>query len=303
MQSLPDLLTAPLQHAPVAAAVIQREDSTIRWANTRFNTEFGDHSGRTWESLFEPLTLRGNTTIGRYRHYSVAITKHSVDVDYDLLYCEPQSALSDDYLDFVRRTASVLVHRLRSPITALMGFLSIDQMDESTAQFVRKGFDEIRTILDQLEALTQQDAVQIQQQNLHQLTLAAIEERDRTEQQKIKIASAGDQQAPPTAETDASIYRFIIDELLDNAFEAMDDELSTVTIRLHPARKRVDVSQSSGHLTTSEAQQLFHPFYTTKARGMGLGLTKALQRARQCGHELALTKNSRTEGVTISLFL
>jgi signal transduction histidine kinase len=67
--------------------------------------------------------------------------------------------------------------------------------------------------------------------------------------------------------------RQVLLNIVGNAYQAMIDG-GTVAVSLVPdgAQVLVRVSDSGAGMTTEVSRRVFEPFYTTKARGVGLGL-------------------------------
>ena len=63
--------------------------------------------------------------------------------------------------------------------------------------------------------------------------------------------------------------------LLTNALQAMDGGRGTLSVRAtleRPHRGRRDVQDTGSGVATSDVPHIFEPLFTTKARGIGLGL-------------------------------
>ncbi|MDR2726246.1 MAG: hypothetical protein LBC90_09375 [Candidatus Adiutrix sp.] len=88
-----------------------------------------------------------------------------------------------------------------------------------------------------------------------------------------------DFRAEPTATLgDAHMLHRAFFNILMNAIQAMDEGgLLTITTRLEPAPAgdllRVEISDTGPGLSKEAAGRVFSPFFTTKAKGTGLGLT------------------------------
>jgi signal transduction histidine kinase len=67
----------------------------------------------------------------------------------------------------------------------------------------------------------------------------------------------------------------VVLNLLTNAVQAMNAGSGTLTLRgelEHPDRLRLDVRDTGAGITPDDARRIFEPLFTTKARGIGLGL-------------------------------
>jgi signal transduction histidine kinase len=93
-----------------------------------------------------------------------------------------------------------------------------------------------------------------------------------------------------TAEVDAEMIRASILNLLLNAVQAMagDDGRIQVTLRRHGGIAEIAVHDSGPGIPQEIRDQVLEPFFTTKARGGGLGLPIAKRTAEMHGGTLTL---------------
>ena len=85
-----------------------------------------------------------------------------------------------------------------------------------------------------------------------------------------------------------------------NAIEAMKDrDRRDLTVRTSHAGKflTVEVSDTGAGISSEIAARLFQPFVTTKAGGMGIGLSISRRIIRSHGGDLTVEKNGE-EGAT-----
>jgi signal transduction histidine kinase len=82
----------------------------------------------------------------------------------------------------------------------------------------------------------------------------------------------------------------IIFNLLINAMQAMDGQ-GRITIRVHAADGHVhyDVTDTGPGIKAENIEKIFEPLFTTKARGIGLGLAVSRTLARANGGDLTVT--------------
>jgi signal transduction histidine kinase len=110
-------------------------------------------------------------------------------------------------------------------------------------------------------------------------------------------------QGLPTVHVDRVQMGQVVLNLLANAFQAMEDGPGTLTLRgveVAPGRVRLDVTDTGVGISEEDLSKIFEPLYTTKARGIGLGL--AVARSLAEANRGALTVTSRPgEGASFSL--
>jgi signal transduction histidine kinase len=91
--------------------------------------------------------------------------------------------------------------------------------------------------------------------------------------------------------------------LFVNACESMDGMGSiTINVSLHPHYLIVDVVDTGKGIPSDEIKDIFNPFYTSKARGAGLGLSKVYMIIEE--HGGFITVNSLVnQGTRMRVFL
>ena len=107
----------------------------------------------------------------------------------------------------------------------------------------------------------------------------------------------------PRVDLDADAMARAARYVFDNAVQAMP-EGGTVTIEVSHGDKcgRIAVTDSGPGLPDGDGEKLFTPFFTTKPRGVGLGLTIARKFIEQLGGS-ATAENAAGKGVKITLSL
>ncbi len=98
----------------------------------------------------------------------------------------------------------------------------------------------------------------------------------------------------PDLPFDAAALRQILDNLLANAWDACPDGPVTCTVRSDPAAITILVEDRGPGLDETVQERVFEPFFSTKARGYGLGL--AISRRLAEAHGGGLTLRSRPDG-------
>jgi signal transduction histidine kinase len=107
----------------------------------------------------------------------------------------------------------------------------------------------------------------------------------------------------PPAWIDAGQVGQIVLNLLANAVQAME-ERGVLTLRgcATPEGVRLDVRDTGGGIPPELQQKIFEPLFTTKARGIGLGLAVSRSLAQANGGGLAVS-SAPGEGATFTLTL
>ncbi len=96
----------------------------------------------------------------------------------------------------------------------------------------------------------------------------------------------------------------VLVNVLTNAVQAMEPAGGTVRVKAHGTngRVRIDVIDQGGGISEAAREKVFEPLFTTKMRGIGLGLSVSRTLARANGGDLLIVR-SGPDGTTFRLEL
>ncbi|MFZ9708431.1 MAG: ATP-binding protein [Steroidobacteraceae bacterium] len=202
--------------------------------------------------------------------------------------------------------ASTLAHELNQPMTALVGYLraseimvaSSNSQESRISETLKKAADEalratdiLRRIRDfyagkdpQMESFLIVDAVQALADTLRKSS------RNCELHVPVNQASSG-----VLVEADRVFVEVILANLLSNAFDSASNGGKTVSISIESVTARrvsIRVDDNGAGIPEVLLPQLFKPFVTTKAGGMGIGLAVSHSLAVACGGELRICRSS-----------
>jgi len=100
-------------------------------------------------------------------------------------------------------------------------------------------------------------------------------------------------------DSDYLLLKRIIQELLKNAFVHTSN--LTEPVRLHITDNRICITNFATPIPENLKKKIFYPFFTSKAKLFGLGLTQAFIYAQLMNCQLQLVTNSVTNGITFQL--
>jgi two-component system nitrogen regulation sensor histidine kinase GlnL len=203
-----------------------------------------------------------------------------------------RSVRQSDRLSALGTLAAGLAHEIKNPLGGIKGAaqllereLSVDNEMREYTRIMLKEVSRVNRIVEELLALTSPRKLKLETINLHRII------GDLT---KLQRQAAADRNVTIMQQFDPSIPPFLADEelltqlflnLIKNAIEAVGDVgLVRISTRVHAdyrmtqqgeSRTRmvaVDISDDGPGIPKEQQEQLFTPFFTTKATGTGLGL-------------------------------
>jgi two-component system sensor histidine kinase HydH len=122
---------------------------------------------------------------------------------------------------------------------------------------------------------------------------------------QVKI-DAGLPEALPPVRANAALFSQALNNVVANALEAMPPQGGSVTIdaSAEPGRKQVSirVADTGSGIAPEDMQRIYQPFFTTKAQGLGVGLTLVRRIVRRFGGAVDI-ESSAGRGTVITLTL
>jgi signal transduction histidine kinase len=200
--------------------------------------------------------------------------------------------------------AATLAHEIRNPLGAMKGLTQLAQEDlpgdhktQSLMSTVVREAERLEKLVTDLLTFARPRDPQVARFDFMQL-LADVKSvlQPKLEAARIRLEIAG---GPETlsVDSDESGLRQIILNVLLNAMDSTPPE-GTIEVQVRqgekPDRLVVEIDDAGPGLGGREAEDLFQPFATTKAKGTGLGLPISRQIAERLGGTLDLA--DRPEG-------
>ena len=236
------------------------------------------------EMVLQPTKLNVAVTVATLQHEGQSLGYVLVFEDLsDLLKAQKQAA----WREVARRVA----HEIKNPLTPIA--LSAERIRrhlergtrldpgsthvlDDCAATIAASVETVRTLVDEFSTLARFPTAKPQSANINSIvesTLAMFNGRlDNIRVQTFLSANL------PNVLADPEAMKRALANLLDNAAEAMQDSLLReiqISTSLVASRDAVEVAVSdTGHGVTQELKErLFLPYFSTKKRGTGLGLT------------------------------
>lgn len=202
--------------------------------------------------------------------------------------------------------SEVMVHRFRSTLTGIMGFadlLEMEELSESALEdlnAMQTGLRAMRDMLDELDRFRQIPSSNMREYSLFDLLQEVVHSYRNLGEKRIKLLDHSN--GLLQIKTDEKLFKEMLSNLIDNAIDALEEETDEIVVSIQNANE-LTVANSGLPIKPLEVSKIFHPFFTTKAQSLGLGLSRAALIAESMGMYLYLKMNNKQDGVVFSIEL
>jgi signal transduction histidine kinase len=251
-------------------------------------------------------------TLARRREYALAVaderTEELKDSMRELAGAQEQLVRSER-LAAIGELASTIGHELRNPLGVISNAVYLLRGDlgpsptEAASRHLTTAEREVSAatviVSDLLEFARQRDPVTTDVD-----AVALVEEALTVLPPPRGITAVRNLPAPPVLlAADRDMLRQVLLNLIGNAYQAMI-EGGTVTVGLttNGPRLHLSVTDTGTGMDAEVSRRVFEPFYTTKARGVGLGLAVTRRIVDAHGGEIAVV-SAPGQGTTFTVTL
>jgi signal transduction histidine kinase len=165
-------------------------------------------------------------------------------------------------------------HQLGTPISSLVAWLEYlrdKHVDPDLLNEMDKDVKRLGIIAERFSKIGSSST--LQPADVRQSVLTVIDYMSARISSKVKIQTVLPEM-PAQVLLNDSLFAWVIENLIKNAVDAMEGQ-GEITLRVEEERQFVciDISDNGRGIPRSKFKTIFHPGYTTKIRGWGLGLS------------------------------
>jgi len=195
-----------------------------------------------------------------------------------------RQARQSEQLATIGLLGASLAHEIRNPLVSIKTFAHLLPTRFEDPEFRRRFNVLIPAEVDRIDSLTQQllDLSNPRRHQMERISLHVVARETidlmltRAAEARINLLTAYDA-TTDTIWADASAMRQVIINLLINAFQALDPQESDRRVELRTRSSPggsviLEISDNGPGIPADQRARLFHPFVSTKTKGMGLGL-------------------------------
>lgn len=188
--------------------------------------------------------------------------------------------MDKNQIELIRRIASVVGHEMRNPLAVIKNsayFVKAKLGQSGLDPKIEKHLGIIESEISRADALIGDILAYSRPLELKPAptALAALVEECLAAPAGVKIKKSLPANSPKIS-ADAAVLKNALRRVLDNAFESINGQ-GAVTVSLSAAKgwALLEITDSGPGIKPESLALVFEPFYTTKPRGLGLGLSIA----------------------------
>lgn len=229
------------------------------------------------------------------------------DEEFEKIELKIHSTIPDAItLDRWKHMIAVMLHRFRSPLTGISGYLDLlidETSDVKTLQRTEKidsGVNHLADLMDELEYFYHIPS-QFDISKLEQVELQSVLNRvqfDMPAESRNRIQFLRSKEAKPFNATTDSLEK-VLKLLVSNAIHYSTNGSPVSISQL--SNKSIKISNEGSPIPPNISAHVFHPFVTSQANNLGIGLTMALLFANQFGGTIFQTENGENGRISFTI--
>jgi signal transduction histidine kinase len=214
------------------------------------------------------------TQLKQYPYYQLTVIAIFIIVSYLAFSSSRKAEQNQVWVGMSKETA----HQLGTPISSLMGWISLIRETEKDGQ--EEYLLELEKDVNRLELITERfskigSAPKLETEVVDDILQDSINYlKVRTSERVQFILNRNEDEL--TAQMNVPLFEWVIENICKNAIDAMSGEGSiTMSTQAQGDSVLIDITDTGKGIAPSKLKTVFKPGFTTKKRGWGLGLSLA----------------------------
>lgn len=191
-------------------------------------------------------------------------------IAYTLFSTSRKAEQNQVWVGMAKETA----HQLGTPLSSLLAwlqYLETKNVDPETLKEIRQDVSRLETITERFSKIGSLPV--LNKENILDVLTKSVEYLKKRTSQNV-IYSIKTENRSLTAQLNIPLFEWVIENLCRNAVDSMNGQgLITINISDQTQFIYVDVTDTGKGIPKSKFKTVFHPGFTTKKRGWGLGLS------------------------------
>ncbi len=171
--------------------------------------------------------------------------------------------------------AKETAHQLGTPLSSMVAWvelLKLKGLDDDTVREIEKDVHRLETVTDRFSKIGA--AARLEPANIVEVIGNIISYMKPRTSAKVQFELTPGQDSEILVPINLHLFEWVIENLIKNAVDAMEGSGKIrIDITAEANRVNIDVSDTGKGIARSRFKTIFHPGFTSKTRGWGLGLT------------------------------
>ncbi len=194
-------------------------------------------------------------------------------VAYFAFHATQQAEQNQVWVGMSKETA----HQLGTPISSLMAWielLKLKEVDENLVTELERDTKRLERITERFSKIGSKP--ELLHLNVIEALNSAVSYLKSRSSDKVKFETKYDTNATLEIPLNAALFSWVIENICKNAIDAMGNNGSiTIDLKEKDHQVYIDITDTGIGISKSQQKTVFHPGYSTKKRGWGLGLSLA----------------------------
>ncbi|TSA23558.1 MAG: sensor histidine kinase [Bacteroidetes bacterium] len=192
-------------------------------------------------------------------------------ISYLLFSTARNSEQNQVWVGMAKETA----HQLGTPLSSMVGWvelLKLKGLDDDTIREIEKDVHRLETITDRFSKIGA--TARLEPYNIVKVIYDTVSYIKSRTSPKVKFTVTPDPETQIAVPINLHLFEWVIENLCKNAVDAMEGNGTIhIDVAEDPRQVVIDITDTGKGIQKSRFKTIFHPGYTSKTRGWGLGLT------------------------------
>jgi len=172
--------------------------------------------------------------------------------------------------------AKETAHQLGTPISSLIAWVELlkeEKVSQSILDEITKDTGRLQEVAERFSKIG--STPELEHVNIYTVLTESVDYLRKRIPRKIEIKTLYPEESVLYMPLSAPLFSWVIENLIRNSVDALEKGEGLITLSLIEKNNEVeiDVSDNGRGIPKSKANTIFHPGFTTKKRGWGLGLS------------------------------
>jgi len=201
-----------------------------------------------------------------------------------------EKLVEEEKSEALEKMMDEVAHEIRNPLASIGGFAKrvYDKLpeDDPNKKYMEMIMDDVLKLEDMVKQLIELKTVAIcylENTDINDVIIETLELYEEELAEKGIVVKTELMDNPPLISGDKEQMKVAISNLIKNSIEAMQEspKILKIATSISDGRVVIEVSDTGKGIPKDKLKSIFHPFYTSKIYGPGLGLTFTLKIIQQ----------------------